>query len=147
MPTISPTLIFVLMLLVTLAPAAVAWSLRRRQRRGLAALAASRGCDYRPGSDEDLARRLGPALPVIGAAAVRVTDVIEPPDSAGRRIVGRVDYSLGSVRHRRNNTRVFACDLRTDGTPGDIIIAPLDLARIAQFETLLDDLQSSRSLG
>ena len=138
MPTVSPTLILIFALVLSAVPAGLALVYRTRERRRLRALAAEVGCDYRPDSDETLARRLGPKLPAVGAAAVRVTDVFaRPADAAGRRLVLRVDYSLGSVRHRRNNTRVVACEVSDAGEVRGVRLAPLGLPRLDQFRQLL----------
>ena len=100
-------------------------------------MAAETAWDYRPAADDDLARRLGPKLPAVGAAAVRVTDVFERPVDVGRRLVARVDYSLGSVRHRRNNTRVVALKVDAAGAVREVLVAPIGLPRPEQYRRLL----------
>ena len=134
MPSVPPWLVLAAALALTFGVGAAALVLRRRERRAFAALAARHGWNFSPGVAQDLSRRIGPHLPVIGPAAVRASDVMRHADG---RLMARVDYTLGSVRHRRNLTRVVACQVYDGGAIANVRIAATDGPRRAQFAALL----------
>ena len=137
MPTVWPTYILIVAAALTVAPATIAWLTRRREVARLRSLAARHGCDYDPRADDDLARRLGGCLPAVGPAAVRARDVFGLERPAGRELVVRVDYTLGSVRSRRNVTKVIAVAVSEAGQLSTIAVASAAGSTLAQFERLL----------
>ncbi len=139
MPTVSPTLLLIGSLLLTLLPLAAALVARRRHLGRLRRLAEGHGWELTPRPEPDLARRLVPHLPAPGAAQVRVLDVLLTGASdAGRHGVARVEYVLGSVRHRRDNTRVLGFSQAPDGTLSNVTIAAADRPWLEQYASLIE---------
>ena len=138
MPSISPTFLLAAMVLLTalvLAGALVELTLRRAR---LKLLARDAGWEYEPGSRPELTEAVVRLIPAPGAANIRVIDVLRSTGGASRFTIARVDYSLGAVRQRRDNTRIFAIG---DGLVGDVRtvqMAPLDLPRMDQYRHLLE---------
>lgn len=139
MPTVSPTLLLVASLLLTLLPLATALVMRRRHVRRLRRLAEGHGWQLVSTAEPELARRLVPHLPAPGAAEVRVLDVLATSGAGAERdAVARVEYVLGSVRHRRDNTRVLRFHQDADGTPSDVTMAaPADRPWLEQYASLM----------
>jgi hypothetical protein len=137
MPSTSPSLLLLAGILLTLVPLGVALFEQHRRRRQLRRLAIERGCRLELRGSVELARRIIPHLP-IGASDVRVVDLLTCDHGHGGQLaVARVDYALGSVRHRRDNTRILAFHRDSDGAVIDVNFADANRPRREQYEQLL----------
>ncbi len=131
-----------LVLLVTATAAAVVVD-RGRRRAAAAAyrrLAVSHEMHYSPGDPLRITPRVAAALPVPGAAAVRVIDLLYRTDAAGHHYVFTAEYTVGvvNIKHRVRRAAAFseprgaavpvpAIRLGVEGTP-----------LVRQYESLLD---------
>src|SRR5687768_11396093 len=117
MPAISPILLLLASVVVTVAPLAVVLLERHRRRRALAELARQRGCGFERHGRPEQARRMVPFRPGVGGAGGRVVDlVICEGDGGAQLIVGRVDYALESVRNKRDDARIVLFRLEREGS-------------------------------
>ena len=77
---------------------------RGREARRAAALAHAKGLRHVPGDPFALAGRLGPALPEVGAAGVRVRRTLYAPTSSPLRGLAVAEWTAGATgptrRHR-----------------------------------------------
>lgn len=137
MPTIWPTLLLIVTGGVTLTVLATTMLELRRRRAGLRALADEAGCAYQPQADSALLEAILPRLRAPGAADLRLIDLISCRRDGGRLFIGRVDYALGAIRQRRDNTRILAVRIDEGGRVDDVMFAPQELARIDQYRHLL----------
>ena len=119
-PNVSPTLLLLVVAALTAGVALSSIRSRRRQQRALADLAARHGWAYRSGPDSALARRIGPHLPDVGAADVRVIDLFERDG----RVVATAHYALGTLGGRREVTRLIAADLAAGTVVGRLSADP-----------------------
>src|SRR5687768_4421090 len=134
MPAISPILLLLASVVVTVAPLAVVLLERHRRRRALAELARQRGCRFERHGRPEQARRMLPFLPALGAADVRLIDLVICEGAGGAQlIVGRVDYSLGSVRNKRDNTRILLFRQEPEGSVKDVVYGDADQPRMEQY--------------
>lgn len=137
MPEISPTLLLIASLAITataLAAALIELQIRRGRLRRLAREA---GCEFQAAAEPALIRAILPHLPALGAADVRLIDLVSCPSADATWTIGRVDYSLGAVRHRRDNTRIIAIRQSGHGEISKVEYAPGDLPRLEQYRQLL----------
>jgi hypothetical protein len=130
-------------LLTVLAWAAALLELLVRRAR-LRKLAREAGWDYRTRAEPELQGALLRHVPAPGAAAVRVIDILSGNGFPSRHIA-RVDYGLGAVRQRRDNTRIIAIQRGAAGETS--YVAPLDLPRMEQYRHLLALLDSHPTGG
>ena len=136
MPTFSPTLLLITAALLSAGVLAAAFLQRQLWHKRLRTLAQECGCQLQTPSNPGLASLILPHLPP-GAADVRVTDVMTCRD-ADPLVVARVHYALGSVRQRRDNTRIVAFRPGPGGGIATLSFAALDLARLQQYRLLLE---------
>lgn len=137
MPEISPTLLLIASLAVTAMALGVALIELHRRRARLRRLARETGCEFQASADPALIRAILPHLPAPGAADVRLIDLVSCPSAGAMLVIGRVDYSLGAVRHRRDNTRIIAIRQDGRGEVSKVEYAPGDLPRLEQYRQLL----------
>lgn len=126
---------------MTLLPLAVALLEQHRRRALLAQMARERGCRFERRGRPEQVRRILPFLPSLGAADVRLIDLIVCDGADGvQLIIGRVDFSLGSVRNKRDNTRVLLFRQEPEGTVRDVVYGDADQPRIEQYRRLTSNL-------
>ena len=146
MPSTSPSLLLLIGILLTLVPLGIALLEQHVRRRQLRRLAVERGCTLELQGDLELTRRIIPHLP-IGASDVRLIDLLTCHDGQGRvSSVARVDYALGSVRHRRDNTRILAFQRDGEGSVSDVIFADAERPRREQYEQLFSSMPTASPL-
>jgi hypothetical protein len=99
-PWLSPFLLLVVLVTISLVAyfGSVVW--RQRRRGQLRKLAREWQMQYSPGDLFHLAGRVAPSLPVLGAADVRVHDVIYGSEPDGYRCIFSAEYTAGVVRSR-----------------------------------------------
>ena len=135
-----PPLVLLSTLVVT---TLAAWSIDRA-RRGVAAaayrrLARSHEMHYSPGDPLRLTPRVAAALPVPGAAAVRVIDLLYRTDAAGHHYVFTAEYTVGVVNVKHRLRRAAALD-EPRGASGPAIgvrLAAEGVPLVEQYASLL----------
>jgi hypothetical protein len=139
-PRISPMLMLQVVVGVTLAAALLNRIARVMRRRALIGLARQWQMQYTPRDIFNLAARIGPVLPVPGAADVHVSDVIYGTEPGGHRYIFCAEYTTGVVRakkRRRSVLSVLEPRQRTDGngwTSTRTALSDLDL--LEQYRSL-----------
>ena len=130
----------VLLTLAALGGARLELSLRRRQ---LTRLARGAGWEYQRSCSPELLDTAIRHLPALGAADVRVTDVLRRSGTL-RLDIACVEYTLGSVRQRRDSARIVAIVHGPDGQVVTVETAPHDLPRLDQYRHLVELLAARR---
>jgi hypothetical protein len=142
MAWLSPLLLLGILLCISILAYAgsVAW--RQRRRGQLARLAREWHMQYSPGDVFQLAGRVAPGLPVIGAADVRVHDVIYGSEPGGYRCIFSAEYTAGVVRSRSRRRCVISI-LEPRSSSGESVhpwssfeVAPPDLRLLEQYRSL-----------
>ena len=123
--TVPPLVLLAALVLTT----AVAVFVDRGRRRTAAAayrrLAVAHEMHYSRGDPLRLTPRVAAALPVPGAAAVRVIDLLYRTDAAGHRYVFTAEYTVGVVATKRRVRRAAAFDEPRGA------VAPVPVIRLA----------------
>ena len=128
-----------LCLALTAIPLAACLIEQRRRRHVLGQMARERGCRFEAHGDPLLAPGILAHLPSLGAADVRLIDLILCDTGSGDTLaVGRLDYQLGSVRTRRDNTRIVLLRRAADGSVHDVTWGDAQESRMAQYRHLLE---------
>lgn len=139
LPTLSPPLVLVAVICIT-AAAGLAWRIvRRRQRRVLAELAREWNMHYTARDVFGLARHIADRLPVVGAADVRVSDLIYGSDQKGLQYIFCAEYTAGVIRSKsRRRCVVSVLEPRSSGQLdwATLRIAPADLPLVGQYRSL-----------
>jgi hypothetical protein len=114
--------------------------LRRRRRRMLAALAREWSMHYSPRDVFELASRLASQLPAVGAADVRVLDLIYGSEDAGHRYIFSAEYTSGITRSRSRRQCVVSVLEPRGHTESaawkSLRFAPRDLPLIEQYRSV-----------
>ena len=137
MPSISPTLVLLMVALLSVMALGSSTVAQYIARGNLRKAARNVGFSFEPVATAELLHVLAAHLSAIGAADVFVVDVMNSPPAPRRISIARVDYVLGSVRHRRNTTNIMAAVFALDGTPLQVQTAPSDVPPIEQYRHLL----------
>ena len=127
-------------LTVATVTAAVVESVRgRRSAAAYRRLAVAHGMHYSPGDPLRLTPRVAAALPVPGAAAVRVIDLLYRTDEAGHHYVFTAEYTVGVVNVKRRVRRAAAFDEgRGSGrAPLAVRLGAEQMPLVEQYERLL----------
>ncbi len=135
----SPTEFLILVATLTLAVSVWSRVFERRRRGALRRLASAWQMHYTPFDRFRLAPRVAPRLPVPGAAAVRVKDLIYGLEGDRLRYIFIAQYTTGTVaaQSRRESVATFAEPReRPDDAPVDVLLAPEGLSVIEQYEHL-----------
>ncbi len=105
----SPLYLLALLVLTTAAAVGVDRGRRRRSATSYRRLAVAHDMHYSPGDPLRLTPRVAAALPVPGAAAVRVIDLLYRTDAAGHHYVFTAEYTVGvvNVKHRVRRAAAF----------------------------------------
>ena len=146
---ISPIQFLLIMLLATGLAGATQWIARLRQIRRLRRLAAERKMHFSPADRFRLAPRIAPLLPVPGAAAVRVVDLIYGIEQETYRYVFATEYTIGVLRTKTSVRRVATyCEPRIPGGAEptcNLVFAPESLSFFEQYEHLLQRHEAVKS--
>jgi hypothetical protein len=134
------------MVALTAAVAAVEAMRRRRHMNALRKLAADSHMHYSAVDRFRLAPRVAQRLPVPGAAAVRVLDLVYGVERDNYRYVFSTEYTTGVLRSKTGVRRVATfAEPRDPGTQGDIgelVFAPHGLPLVQQYEHLLKQVKA-----
>ena len=134
----------VALLIVAIWLTGVAWAVdlvaRRRRAQRLRRLAAEWGMTYNPLDRLQLARRAGPHFPVIGAADLRVSDVIYGSDKGRYRYVFTAAYTVGTTGPKRRLVRAATFTeprgRDTSASAGPVVLAPGEGSLVDQYRRL-----------
>lgn len=124
---------------------------RRRTRLALARLARDTGMHYSASDRLNLTPRVAGHFPIIGAAAVRVSDVLYRSDAHRHAYIFMAEYTGGVVRAKRRVRRVaaFSEERARGNTSAPIIeLAPAGGHFLEQYRhmlALIDDRASERA--
>ena len=135
----SPTEFLVLAVIVTVGVSVAARVIERRRRGVLRRLASAWQMHYTPSDRFRLAPRVAPRLPVPGAAAVRVKDLIYGLEGDQLRYIFVAEYTTGTIaaEHRRESVVTFAEPReRRDDSSVELLVAPSGLGVVEQYEHL-----------
>ena len=135
----SPSEFLVLVVILTVGASAAWRAIHRRRRNALRRLAAAWQMHYTPSDRFRLAPRVAPRLPVPGAAAVRVKDLIYGLEGDRLRYIFVTEYTTGTVaaQQRHASVATFAEPReRPDDAPVDLLLAPDGLTLVEQYEHL-----------
>jgi hypothetical protein len=135
----SPTDLLLLLVILTVGlSVAMRWHARRRSSE-LRRLAATWQMHYTPFDRFRLAPRVAPRLPVPGAAAVRIKDLIYGLEGDQLRYIFVAEYTTGTIsaQQRRESVVTFAEPReRRDESPVELMLAPRDMPVIEQYAHL-----------
>jgi hypothetical protein len=135
----SPLVLLALLVATTLVAVLVDRGRRRAVAKALRRLAVTHKMHYSPGDPLRVTPRVAAAVPVPGAAAVRVIDLMYRTDAAGHHYVFTAEYTVGVVTTKRRVRRAAAFDepRGATGAATGVRLAAEDLALIEQYESLL----------
>ncbi len=135
----SPLILLALLVATTLLAVGIDRSLRRTAGKGYRRLAVAHEMHYSPGDPLRVTPRVAASLPIPGAAAVRVIDLLYRTDRAGHHYVFTAEYTLGVVTAKRRVRRAAAFDepRGAAGTAVGIRMADDRLSLVEQYESLL----------
>jgi hypothetical protein len=134
-----PTTFLLLMVALTAGAAGLAMGADRRRRAALRRLATSWHMHYTPADRFRLAPRVAPRLPVPGAAAVRVRDLIYGLEGDQLRYIFVAEYTMRTVtaQSRRSSVVTFAEPReRRDESHVQLLLAPEGLPLVEQYQHL-----------
>ena len=153
----TPLEFLAFMLVVTAVAAGVHAIRRRRHMAALRRLAEEAWLHFTAADRFRLAPRIAQRLPVPGAAAVRVLDLIYGVERQNYRYVFATEYTVGVLRSKQGVRRVVTFTEPRDPSaaaddcgrrPDELVFAPEDLPVIEQYRHLLRQLQiGAESVG
>jgi hypothetical protein len=135
----TPLQFLFLIVTATLVAAGVQWVQRQRNIRELRDLADEWQLHFSAADPFRLAPRVALALPVPGAAAVRVTDLIYGLEGGGYRYIFRTEYTIGVLRTKTSIRRVVTFREAKDAPAGariEVLFAPEEKPLIEQYRYL-----------
>jgi len=135
----TPLQFLFLIVTMTLVAAGVQWVQRQRHVRELRDLAAEWQLHYSASDCFRLAPRVAQMLPVPGAAAVRVSDLIYGLEGSGYRYIFRTEYTIGVLRTKTGIRRVGTFREPKDAPAGariEVLFAPEEKPLIEQYRYL-----------
>ena len=137
----TPVEVFAFMVAFTAVAAAVEFLRRRRHVAALRKLAGEAGMHFSAADRFRLAPRIAPRLPVPGAAAVRVLDLLYGVERQNYRYVFAAEYTTGVLRSKTGVRRVATfAEPRDPGAtrePAELTFAPEGLPVVEQYRHLL----------
>ena len=141
----TPLEFLAFMLVMTAVAAAVHAIRRRRHTAALRRLAAEAGMHFSPADRFRLAPRIAQRIPVPGAAAVRVLDLIYGAERQSYRYIFATEYTIGVLRSKTGVRRVASFSEPRDPASAtretaELVFAPEGLPVIEQYRHLLQAL-------
>lgn len=127
------------LLLLTAAAVVANRYLQRRKRAAYRQLAIQRHMHYSPYDPLRLTPRVAAQIPVPGAAAVRVIDLLYRTDEQFHHYVFTAEYTVGVAgpKHRLRRAAAFSESKSAAGAACAIRMAPADLPLIEQYKVLM----------
>ena len=135
----SPLTLLALLVAATAAAVAVDGVRRRRRAAAYRRLAVAHDMHYSPGDPLRLTARVAAALPVPGAAAVRVIDLLYRTDAAGHHYVFTAEYTVGvvNVKHRLRRAAAFDEPRNATAAPAAVRLGTAGATLVEQYQGLL----------
>jgi hypothetical protein len=137
-----PGLFFLALVLLTAMALTVDVLVHRRRARRLRALASQCQMHYHAGDQLRLTSKVLPHLPIIGAANVRIMDLIYGSHPDGHRYVFSVEYTLGVIGMKRRTVRVASLTEprgRGDAAPLSVTLAPEEGTLLDQYRSVVNE--------
>jgi hypothetical protein len=134
-----PITLLSVLILLTVAGLVIDRFLQRKHQRVYRQLAVEHQMHYSPRDPLRLTPRVAGHLPMIGAASVRLTDLLYRTDSQSHHYVFTAEYSVGIAGTRHRHRRVVAFN-ESKTTAGDVPIlrvAPAELPLLEQYQKLI----------
>lgn len=142
----TPLEFLTLMIAITALSAAIEAFRRFRHGNALRKLAAQRGMHFSAIDRFRLAPRIAQRLPVPGAAAVRVLDLLYGVEKQNYRYVFSTEYTTGVLRSKTGVRRVATFAEPRDPAEkremGELTFAPETLPLVDQYKHLLDQFKT-----
>ena len=145
----TPLEFLTFMIAITAGAAAVEMIRRRRHINVLRKLAAERGMHFSAADRFRLAPRVAQRIPVPGAAAVRVLDLLYGVERQNYRYIFAAEYTIGVLRSKTGVRRVATFAEPRDpggvsevGDIGELLFAPEGLPVVEQYKHLLEQVKS-----
>lgn len=147
----TPSVLLIVLVAITCGAACIQAVRTARRRAELSRLAKQWDMHYCPNDRFQLARRIAPRLPIIGAADVRVSDLIYGKEAGYYRFIFNVQYTTGVVRWKKRALRIATCR----DVPGpvntrdwsDLQFAPEELEILEQYRALRNAASKNTSGG
>jgi hypothetical protein len=137
---LTPAQFLFAILVFTATAAGVQFLLRRRHIARLRALAQQRHMHFSPDDRFRLTGRIVPLLPVPGAAAVRVRDLVYGVEGQTQRYVFCTEYTTGVLRTKTGIRRVARFSEPRDGSSRpDLVFADEHLPLMDQYQQMLEE--------
>ncbi len=134
-----PLILLAALVAATVAGVAVDGGRRRAAAVAYRRLAVAHEMHYSPGDPLRVTARVAAALPVPGAAAVRVIDLLYRTDAAGHHYVFTAEYTVGvvNIKHRVRRAAAFTEPRGASGPPPVVRLAADGVPLVRQYESLL----------
>jgi len=146
--TLTPSEFLAVMLVITGAAAVAQLIVRQRRVAQLRALAEEWRMHFSATDRFQLAPRVAPRLPVPGAAAVRVSDLLYGIERENYRYVFCTEYTTGVLRTKTGIRRIATFVEPRDGSGApacaSLLFAPQVLPLIEQYRHLLRECEEPR---
>jgi hypothetical protein len=134
-----PGLLFLACAALTAIALAIDVFIHRRRARLLRKLAAEWQMHYHPGDQLRLTSKVLPHLPIIGAANVRLMDLLYGSQRKHHRYVFSVEYTIGVIGLKRRVVRVASLIEprgREEVGPLSVTLAPVEGNLLEQYRAL-----------
>jgi hypothetical protein len=146
----EPAIFLTFLMMLTAAGAIAQMLATRRRRRSLCNLAKQWQMHFAPWDRLKLAQRIGTKIPVLGAADVRVMDLLFRTEGSRHRYIFTVEYGVGIIRGKRRRQRIGGFDEPVHrGNPAppvqdvNLILAPESLGRLDAYRHVWQSLAPS----
>jgi hypothetical protein len=135
----SPLTLLSVLILLTAAGVVIDGFLHKKRQRVYRQLASEHQMHYSPRDPLRLTPRVAGHLPVPGAAAVRVTDLLYRTDDQSHHYVFTAEYSVGvaASRHRHRRVVAFSESKTQAGDTPTLRLAPVELPLLEQYRRLI----------
>ena len=135
--TLTPSQFLLAVLLLTSGAAIAQFLLRRRHISRLRHLAQQRHMHFSPDDRFRLTARVVPLLPVPGAAAVRVRDLLYGVEGHTQRYIFCTEYTTGVLRTKTGIRRVARFSERDGSAAPELVFADEHLSLMEQYEQMV----------
>jgi hypothetical protein len=148
---VSPAIFLIFLIMLSAAGVTAQFVATRKRRCGLRGLAKQWEMHFAPGDRLKLAEKIAGKIPVIGAADVRVMDLLFRTDGYRHRYVFTVEYGVGIIRGKRRKQRVAGFDEPVRRGPAaltphelELTVAPESLGTLDAYRHVWQSLSPSR---
>jgi hypothetical protein len=134
-----PIDLLIILILVTVAAWLIDRWLHRRCHAAFREMALAYKMHYSPNDPLRLTPRIAAQLPIPGAAAVRVIDLLYRTDEQNHYYVFTAEYTVGVVGPKRRVRRAaaFTESKLGEGSPQPVRLGPAELSLVEQYRSLM----------